>query len=57
MDYSKEVREEPGYTGIFVKTKKKTGSQTIKRLLLIKQIQISRVNEVVLFCVGEETRV
>ena len=45
MDCSEEVREEPRYKGVFAKKKKKTGSWNIKRLLLIKEIQTSQVNE------------
>ena len=48
MDCSEEVREEPRYKGVFAppqKKKQKTGSWNIKRLLLIKEIQTSQVNE------------
>lgn len=39
-DCSEEVRREPGYIGVFA-----TKTQNIKRLLLIKENQTSRVNE------------
>ena len=49
-DCSKEVREEPGYIGVFQQS---SGSQNIKRLLLIKENQTSQVKEFsTLFCRG-----
>ena len=56
-DFSKEVREEPGYIGIFAtnkqKTKKTPGSWNIKRLLLVKEKAESQVNEFSTFlCMG-----
>ena len=43
-DYSKDLREEPGYTGILA-GKKKTMKLNIKRLLLITKKQTSQVND------------
>ena len=41
-DYSKEVRQEPAYVGVFTKD---PGSRNIERLLLIKENQTTQVNE------------
>ena len=44
-DCSEEAREEPGSAGVFAKQKQKTSGENIKRLLLIKENQISQVKE------------
>ena len=38
-NFSEEVRGEPGYIGVW---QQRAGSQTVKRLLLIKENQISQ---------------
>ena len=49
-DCSNEVKEEPGYIGIFTT---RTRCRNIKRLLLIKENQVSQVKEVSAFlCMG-----
>ena len=45
-DCSEEVREESGYIGVL---QQRPGSRNIKRLLLIKENQISQVNEFTAF--------
>lgn len=49
-DCSEEVRREPGYIGVFA-----TKTQNIKRLLLIKENQTSRVNEFPVYGKMEES--
>ena len=53
-DCSEDVREEPGYLGHFAR---KTGSQNIKRSLLIKETRCVKLRNLVLFYVWEDSRV